>query len=38
MCRKLYIYKKLNEAAEIDKNQPKNHSVLLKMYKTYMYS
>ena len=31
-----YIYKKLEEAVEIYKNETKNHSVLAKIYKVYI--
>ena len=31
-----YIYKKLKEAVEIYKNQTKNYSVLVKIYKVYI--
>ena len=33
-----YIYKKLKEALEIYKNQTKNYSVLVKIYKVYIIS
>ena len=33
-----YMYKKPKEAVEIYKNQTKNHSVVAKIYKIFMYS